>query len=71
MTDATPRLSDAALHQLYECGPTWDGDLVCKSGRDELVKSGIVGRKLGFNFIIDFEAAQRILAQQPTGGPAS
>lgn len=29
----------------------WDGDLLCKSDRDELVKMGFVERALGFQII--------------------
>lgn len=30
---------------------TWDGDLICKSHRDELVKCGYVDRVNGYNVI--------------------
>lgn len=30
---------------------TWDGDVISKSCRDELVKSGLAQRAAGFNFI--------------------
>lgn len=42
-----PTLSNfawAVLGQLAH-GGVWDGDLVCKSGRDELVKLGLAQRK--------------------------
>lgn len=43
----TPHLSNfawAVLGQLAR-GGVWDGDLVCKSGRDELVKLQLAQRK--------------------------
>jgi hypothetical protein len=45
MTDRI--LSDfgwTVLDQLAK-GPVWDGDLVCKSGRDELVRQGLARRE--------------------------
>lgn len=30
---------------------TWDGNLICKSDRDNLVKIGLADRLEGFNFI--------------------
>lgn len=32
-------------------GATWDGDLIDKQARDELVKAGLADRKRGYNFI--------------------
>ena len=32
-------------------GVTWDGDLIDKQARDELVKAGLADRKRGYNFI--------------------
>lgn len=43
--------AQAALHQLFFSGPVWDGDLVDKSGRDELVRYQMASRKEGWNFI--------------------
>lgn len=36
--------------QILNC-PVWDGDLISKSDRDELVRHGYVKRAHGFNFI--------------------
>jgi len=40
--------SDEVLWQLFLTGPVWDGDLVSKTGRDELVDSGHVARAKGW-----------------------
>ena len=32
-------------------GVTWDGDLIDKQARDELVKAELADRKRGYNFI--------------------
>ncbi len=32
-------------------GPVWDGNLISKHNRDELVKSGFVDRHAGWNFL--------------------
>lgn len=32
-------------------GPVWDGNLIGKSNRDELVKNGLVARTMGWNFL--------------------
>lgn len=45
----TPVLSHVAwlvLDQLRG-GRVWDGDIICKSGRDELIKSGLASRSEG------------------------
>lgn len=34
-------------------GPVWDGNLISKHDRDELVKNGWVARTLGFNFLTE------------------
>lgn len=39
------------LRQLFLDGPTWDGDIVSKPDRDELVGLGLAERVNGFNFI--------------------
>lgn len=31
--------------------PVWDGNLISKYDRDELVKSGLVGRHAGWNYL--------------------
>lgn len=39
------------LLQLWRHGPIWDGYLLSKIGRDELVDQGLVDRTEGFNFL--------------------
>lgn len=39
------------LMQLFVDGPTWDGNLISKSDRDELVQAGFVDRDNGWNFL--------------------
>ena len=41
------------LHQLCQLihGPVWDGNLMSKSARDDLVKSGLVLRVAGWNVL--------------------
>lgn len=39
------------LMQLFVDGPTWDGNLISKSDRDELVMDGHAGRADGWNFL--------------------
>lgn len=44
-------LSSAAkdvMMQLFVTGPTWDGNLIAKSGRSELVEHGLAFRLEGF-----------------------
>lgn len=41
-------LAVAALRQMFFDGPTWDGDQVTKSGRDELIKRGLCFRTRGW-----------------------
>lgn len=52
MSEATIRvLSSAAvdvLEQLFINGPCWDGNLVSKSGRSELVEVGLAFRRDGW-----------------------
>lgn len=38
----------AVLKQL-KCGSVWDGDLICKAGRDELVRRGLARRDRKFD----------------------
>lgn len=40
--------ADAVLRCLFIHGPTWDGDVPSKSGRDELVSMGLAIRYEGF-----------------------
>ena len=47
-------LSSAAvevLGQLFTNGPTWDGNIVSKSGRGELFGIGLASRTDGFSFL--------------------
>lgn len=41
----------ACLHQLFIKGPTWDGNIVDKCGRGELIKAGLADRIEGFSFL--------------------
>lgn len=41
----------AVLHQLFVQGPTWDGNIVSKSGRGELYRVGYCDRVQGFAFL--------------------
>lgn len=48
-------LSGAAidvLNQLFLNGPTWDGDVASKAGRDELYDLKLIGRHEGYQFIL-------------------
>lgn len=51
MTSNARPLSSAAidvLGQLFVYGPTWDGNITSKSGRDELVDAGLAFREGGW-----------------------
>ena len=53
-TATQPKLSSGAiavLGQLFLKGPTWDGDLISKMGRTELVDEGLADRLNGWNFL--------------------
>jgi hypothetical protein len=40
--------SNSCIEQFYQlCSATWDGNLICKSDRDMLVKAGYVTRAEG------------------------
>jgi hypothetical protein len=39
------------LKHLAKSGPVWDGNLISKTDRDELVKAGWVDRFGGWNFL--------------------
>ena len=43
----------STLEQLLQFtgGPVWDGNLIGKQGRDELVEEGLVERARGYNFL--------------------
>lgn len=51
MNDA--KLKNGYIEQLFLLfkGVTWDGDLISKAHRDELVKVGLAERVRGYNFI--------------------
>lgn len=52
MVSETPALSDCgwvALDQMRRQGVVYDGHLVTKMGRTELVKLGLAARREGFN----------------------
>lgn len=40
-----------ALWQMFKDGPTWDGDLVCKTSRKWLRENGYADKSSGFNFL--------------------
>ena len=46
-------LEKDTLWQMFRYGPTWDGDLCSKSGRDGLVQRGYAGRFDGWNWLTD------------------
>lgn len=39
------------LGQLFVKGPTWDGDILSKMGRNELYDNGLIERMQGWNFL--------------------
>lgn len=41
------------LDQLFTNGPTWDGNILSKSGRDELVNTGLAKRVNGWAFLTE------------------
>jgi hypothetical protein len=43
----------ACLHQLFKNGPTWDGNIISKEGRGELIRAGYAGRVDGFAFLTE------------------
>lgn len=44
-------LKSEALMQLFVYGPTWDGNLVSKSQRDDLLASGLADHYEGWNYL--------------------
>lgn len=40
------------LEQLFFHGPTWDGNIISKSGRDELFDLKLAGRVEGYSFLM-------------------
>lgn len=56
MRDTFEKLSGGAkdvMMQLFVTGPTWDGNLVSKAGRTELVDQGLAFRQQGFQSLTD------------------
>ena len=55
------------LRCLFFHGPTWDGDVPSKSGRDELVALGLVDRMDGWQWLtregIDFSLTVMLLGE--------
>lgn len=52
MNADTPRIiSRESLYQLFLHGPTYDGDVISKSQRDELVRLKLCDRREGYNFL--------------------
>jgi hypothetical protein len=39
------------MWQLFCNGPTWDGDICCKSGRGELFRAGLAARVEGWSYL--------------------
>jgi hypothetical protein len=39
------------MWQLFKNGPTWDGDIVSKSGRGELFKASLASRVEGWSYL--------------------
>lgn len=48
-----PHHKNEVLMQLFVDGPTWDGNLISKVDRDELVEAGLVDRWQGWNFLTE------------------
>lgn len=48
-----PHHKNEVLMQLFVSGPTWDGNLISKSDRDELFDAGLCGRWEGWNFLTE------------------
>lgn len=46
-----PLHKNEVLMQLFVQGPVWDGDLISKGDRDDLVDAGLCGRWEGWNFL--------------------
>ena len=62
------RLDGAAqdtLRCLFLHGPTWDGDVPSKGGRDELVRLGLASRGDGYQWLTD--AGARLCLSQGMG----
>lgn len=46
-----PFHKNEVLMQLFVNGPTWDGNLISKADRDELVNADLCDRWQGWNFL--------------------
>lgn len=46
-----PHHKNEVLMQLFVDGPTWDGNLISKSDRDELLTAGLSTKMEGWNFL--------------------
>ncbi len=45
--------SKDVLGQLFLCGPTWDGNIISKMNRDELVELGLAIHRNGWAFLTE------------------
>lgn len=45
------RYANEVMMQLFVFGPTWDGNLVSKSERDELLEVGLIERYEGWQWL--------------------
>lgn len=48
-----PVYMNEVLMQLFVFGPTWDGNLVSKSERDDLIDSRLASRVEGWNYLTE------------------
>jgi hypothetical protein len=54
LSEQFARLSGAAkdvMMQLFVTGPTWDGNVIAKSGRDELCAAGVAEHRNGWAYL--------------------
>jgi len=47
------QLGIVVLGQLFGNGPTWDGNVISKTGRDELMEHGLAMRTNGFTYLTE------------------
>jgi hypothetical protein len=52
------------LMQMFLKGPVWDGNLIAKSGRSELVEAGLAKRAHGWQWLTDQGAIVAVFAPQ-------
>lgn len=50
------------MMQLFVCGPTWDGNVIAKSGRNDLVARGLARHRNGWAYLTDDGVAFAIVA---------